>query len=103
MSEVYVAHDLVEFFAWLMAPQSTEDLRRVEIQIPGIEKVDLHPFLRCDHWNYSIQAVDKGELPDAWIMTLQLEDPIPDDEIETVQAVFDEAANKVIALMDAYE
>ena len=101
MGEGYVAHDLIEFFAWLSVPQCVEDLRRIEMDIPGVDVADLRPFLSCDRWNYSVETVSFSEEEhDHWTLVLKTEKPVPDDQIEAVQERFEAAANAIVLIQE---
>ncbi len=83
----YIAHDISSFIAWLMQPTDDSVLRRVKIDIPNANVEDLCPFLSCDKWNYSVESIIGTTL------TIRIEDPVSDDKMEEVQALFDEAAS----------
>ncbi len=69
--KIYTAHDATEFLAWLMAPQTEDDIRHVYIANKTIT-IDLS-LLSCDKWTYTVHEVKSRLGVDKWLLTLKRE------------------------------
>lgn len=100
MNETFVAHNLTEFFAWLTAPQDLAPYRRAQINFQGFDVEDLIPFLACNRWNYTVHTVSVSGDDQEFDLVLKREEPVPDDQIEAVQARFEDATTGYITIVE---